>query len=110
MWETEASPKASGSLLRQIRTSSSNRHVVDADNRGGYTQGKEAYPWESNRVSHRADQLHRTKSSRSKAGDLNACQVCTKGSCMSFGYLHVSDRGASSALKTNEANDTNSVQ
>ena len=57
MWETEASPKASGSLLRQMRPSSSNRHVVDADNRWGYTQGKEAYPRESNRVSHRADQL-----------------------------------------------------
>ena len=34
----------------------------------------------------------------------------TKGICMAFGYLHLSDGGAASSLKTIEANGTNSVQ
>ena len=64
---------------------------------------------EFNRVSHWADKLHRTKSSRSNTRDLIARQVHTKGICRAFEYLHVSDRGSTSALKTNEANRTNSV-
>ena len=47
---------------------------------------------------------------RLKAIQEIARDVHTKGICRAFEYLLVSDRGSASALKTNEANRTNSVQ